>query len=64
MIHTAFRLTCDRCNRRGFDQGDESEDDVYANAQMHGWTFQKVQNGSIWDFCPECTIIYKNEKTT
>ena len=64
MVHQIFRITCDRCNKREFNQGDESEDDVYAHAQMHGWTFQKVQNGSIWDICPECTLIYKNEKST
>ena len=50
-------MTCDHCNRREFSEGDDSYADLSANAQYHGWTFKKVQNGSFWDICPECSKL-------
>ena len=48
-------MTCDACNKREFNEGDESEDDVIWNALFNGWSQRKVPNGSIWDLCPECS---------
>ena len=50
-------MTCDSCNRREFNEGDGSEDDLNVHAAYHGWTFRKVPNGAIWDLCPECSKI-------
>lgn len=50
-------MTCDCCNKREFNERDESEADAFWNAQFHGWTNRKVLNGAIWDFCPKCSKI-------
>jgi len=55
MTHTTYRITCDNCNRREHSQGDESEQEAKTEARAKGWEFRKVQNGSIWDLCPECS---------
>ena len=53
MIHTHYRITCDKCNRREYD-GDEDETDTLIYAHVNGWRRRQVQNGAMWDFCPEC----------
>lgn len=57
MIHKRFRMTCNCCNRREFDQGDESHKELLENAWSNGWTRRTVPNGAIWDLCPSCSAI-------
>lgn len=51
---TSYSVTCDRCNRREFSQGDETETDALLGARHLGWGRKQVPNGAMWDFCPRC----------
>lgn len=57
MISVSYTMICDCCRKKRFNNGDESEADLNANAQFHGWTFRKAPNGATWDLCPECSKI-------
>lgn len=54
MLHPSYRLTCDSCNKREFNSGDESEIEARKNARVRGWSFRRVPNGAGWDICPSC----------
>jgi len=61
MIHTSYRITCDRCNRREYSEGDEEQGEMLLSAHEQGWRSKLVENGSTWDFCPRCVEIEKIE---
>lgn len=57
MIHTQYRITCDVCGRREHNGGDDTLEDVVANAASAGWSRRVVPNGATWDVCPRCLEI-------
>lgn len=61
MTHMTYRLTCDRCNRREYSEGDEDEADMLLFAHQKGWRRRQVPNGSLWDLCPRCIEIEDSE---
>ena len=50
---TTFYATCDNCNKKSTIQL-ESKDEVVCYMENKGWKTEQVENGSFWDFCPEC----------
>ena len=62
MTHCEYRLTCDKCRNVENNDGYDNEAELLKNSEKAGWTFRKVQNGSIWDFCPKCSKL-EDEKS-
>jgi len=51
-------LVCTQCNNQ-FHDGEtfpvfETVRELRAYAKECGWVYWKVQNGTMWDFCPRC----------
>lgn len=61
MTHTNYRITCDRCNRREYSEGDDEETQMLLCAHAKGWRRRQVQNGAPWDFCPRCIEVEQIE---
>lgn len=57
MIEATYRIKCDCCNKKEWNNGDESEYDALCNAGHFGWTTRTMPNDSEWDLCPECSKI-------
>ena len=48
-------LKCDSCGCQSPEEN--AEDNVEAVRKMNldiGWVYKPVENGSNWDFCPDC----------
>ena len=58
MIKTVYRLYCDQCGKEHKGVFDDYSE-LIKYTQKDGWFKKKVENGSIWYFCPDCL---KNEK--
>ena len=54
MIHAEFRMTCSDCCKREVAARGETVDELRELAFEAGWISEVVNNGSVWDFCPEC----------
>lgn len=48
MIHTTYRVTCDKCCRREHEELDDTPEGVVESARLAGWGRRVVQNGSMW----------------
>ena len=60
-IHKHYMLYCTSCNREYQGEVFESVEDVntyYPN----DWEKKRVENGSIWDFCPKCVEYYETHE--
>ena len=53
MIVKLLSLKCDFCTAQVTDEFEDEEDARKLMAE-HGWTQEKVENGSLWDKCPKC----------
>lgn len=55
-----YDLTCDSCRNQFYDETEgyfptaESARIIRQHAKECGWTRKRVENGSLWDFCPKC----------
>lgn len=63
MICVRYTLSCTQCNRREYDEGHDDETDLLLDAHRAGWRREKVPNGSMWDYCPECVARNKLNKS-
>lgn len=53
MTSIKIYLRCDECGRE-YKENEEDEEYLRAYAREDGWVYEKVENGSFWDFCPKC----------
>ena len=51
--YSVYRLSCTRCGSN-YPEQDENLRDLRRYAKQNGWVYKKVENGSMWDFCPRC----------
>jgi hypothetical protein len=57
-----FSLRCTNCNRLDYTgDGPDSAKELREQAASDGWTYERVQNGSMWDWCPACIRLGKNK---
>ncbi len=54
MITTIHYLYCTQCGKE-YEEQDDSILELQLSAKKKGWTYERVENGSYWDFCPKCT---------
>lgn len=48
-----WSIYCDSCRVQSEDSED-TEGQAREDAEARGWQYVRVQNGSMWDLCPEC----------
>lgn len=58
-VRTCYYLVCTNCNNQFIDRQYGSyfgsEEEAKEQAKTRGWKIdQRVENGSLWDFCPRC----------
>jgi hypothetical protein len=53
-----YYLVCTSCNNQFIspdgDHYGETGREVLELARAQGWVRRRVENGSMWDFCPRC----------
>ncbi len=62
-IVTTHTVYCDACGNKFAEESAESIDDAINLSRRQGFVRDKVQNGSMWDFCQECYQRHINSKT-
>ena len=63
-VHQQFYLTCTDCGNQYIGSDGEAygetEDEIKEIAADDGWHCdERVENGSDWDFCPQCYRAWK-----
>jgi len=53
-VHVIYKLYCTSCGKEYNEASDESADQVRGWAFGDDWKYIRVENGSMWDFCPRC----------
>lgn len=60
-------LACTRCNNQFYSETEnrfittETARELLDIAKSEGWRRAKVQNGTMWDFCPRCWARHQQE---
>jgi hypothetical protein len=49
-----YHLYCTCCGREYKNEVFESPEEAEEIATNNGWKWIKVENGSIWQYCPKC----------
>lgn len=61
MVIKRYKLYCTECGREYQKEEFDTIDDLI-KYYPKDWLRKKVENGSIWDFCPKCVEYNKTEE--